>query len=222
MPRSPWLASAGCTNSAGVPVEASVAAILRPTWPLLPMPITTTRPGIRASHGRPARSRRPGAPSGRAAPAPRCRRSRARAAARARRRRRGMRVLQALCGAERPVGSVDSMSPQKRLAAARLDLRCRASAAQAGLHPRGRPTCRRSGLWSARSLQSTSHDHVHARTGAALPRRRRGGRGAVPHREAAADAGLPGGRRADRPERDRARDGHRAASATSPSSASCS
>ena len=29
MPRSPWLASAGWTNSAGVPVEASVAAILR-------------------------------------------------------------------------------------------------------------------------------------------------------------------------------------------------
>ena len=44
MPRSPWLASAGCTNIAGVPVEASVAAILRPTCPLLPMPITTTRP----------------------------------------------------------------------------------------------------------------------------------------------------------------------------------
>ena len=44
MPRSPWLASAGCTNMAGVPVEASVAAILRPMWPLLPMPITTTRP----------------------------------------------------------------------------------------------------------------------------------------------------------------------------------
>ena len=44
MPRSPWLASAGCTNMAGVPVEASVAAILRPTWPLLPMPMTTTRP----------------------------------------------------------------------------------------------------------------------------------------------------------------------------------
>jgi hypothetical protein len=44
MPRSPWLASAGCTKNAGVPVLASVAAILRPTWPLLPMPITTTRP----------------------------------------------------------------------------------------------------------------------------------------------------------------------------------
>ena len=29
---------------AGVPVEASVAAILRPMWPLLPMPMTTTRP----------------------------------------------------------------------------------------------------------------------------------------------------------------------------------
>jgi hypothetical protein len=44
MPRSPWLASAGCTKSAGVPVLARVAAILRPTCPLLPMPITTTRP----------------------------------------------------------------------------------------------------------------------------------------------------------------------------------
>ena len=31
MPRSPWLASAGCTKKAGVPVDASVAAILRPT-----------------------------------------------------------------------------------------------------------------------------------------------------------------------------------------------
>jgi hypothetical protein len=29
MPRSPWLASAGCTKCAGVPVEAKVAAILR-------------------------------------------------------------------------------------------------------------------------------------------------------------------------------------------------
>ena len=46
MPRSPWLASAGWTNSAGVPVEDKVAAILRPIWPLLPIPITTTRPGI--------------------------------------------------------------------------------------------------------------------------------------------------------------------------------
>ena len=44
MPRSPWLASAGWTNCAGVPVEASVAAILRPTWPDLPMPETITRP----------------------------------------------------------------------------------------------------------------------------------------------------------------------------------
>jgi hypothetical protein len=31
MPKSPWLASAGCTNIAGVPVLANVAAILRPT-----------------------------------------------------------------------------------------------------------------------------------------------------------------------------------------------
>src|SRR5450830_1100648 len=44
MPRSPWLASPGCTNSAGVPVDAKVAAILRPTWPDLPMPVTITRP----------------------------------------------------------------------------------------------------------------------------------------------------------------------------------
>ncbi|MNK99578.1 hypothetical protein D3C87_1199820 [compost metagenome] len=44
MPRSPWLASAGCTKNDGVPVEASVAATLRPMWPDLPMPDTTTRP----------------------------------------------------------------------------------------------------------------------------------------------------------------------------------
>ena len=44
MPRSPWLASAGCTYIAGDPVEASVAAILLPIWPLLPMPVTTIRP----------------------------------------------------------------------------------------------------------------------------------------------------------------------------------
>ncbi|MNT35431.1 hypothetical protein D3C72_1714590 [compost metagenome] len=46
MPKSPWLASAGCTKKAGVPVEARVAAIFRPMWPLLPIPITTTRPGV--------------------------------------------------------------------------------------------------------------------------------------------------------------------------------
>ena len=44
MPRSPWLASAGWTNWAGVPVEAKVAAILVAMWPLLPMPLTITRP----------------------------------------------------------------------------------------------------------------------------------------------------------------------------------
>src|SRR5580693_6881711 len=44
MPRSPWLASAACTKNAGVPVEASVAAIFLPTWPDLPMPVTMTRP----------------------------------------------------------------------------------------------------------------------------------------------------------------------------------
>ena len=44
MPRSPWLASLGCTKNAGVPVEAKVAASFWPTWPLLPMPVTITRP----------------------------------------------------------------------------------------------------------------------------------------------------------------------------------
>ncbi len=44
MPRSPWPASAAWTKKAGVPVEAKVAAILRPIWPLLPTPLTTTRP----------------------------------------------------------------------------------------------------------------------------------------------------------------------------------
>ena len=38
MPRSPWLASLGCTNEAGVPVEDSVPATFMPIWPLLPMP----------------------------------------------------------------------------------------------------------------------------------------------------------------------------------------
>ena len=46
MPRSPWLASLGCTNIAGVPVEASVDASLRPMWPLLPIPVMITRPRI--------------------------------------------------------------------------------------------------------------------------------------------------------------------------------
>ena len=43
-PRSPWVASAGWRNSDGVPVEASVAEIFCPMRPLLPMPVTTTRP----------------------------------------------------------------------------------------------------------------------------------------------------------------------------------
>src|SRR5210317_561268 len=46
MPRSPWLASAGCIKKAGVPVDASVAAILLLTCPDLPMPVTTIRPGV--------------------------------------------------------------------------------------------------------------------------------------------------------------------------------
>ena len=44
IPRSPCDASAGCTKNAGVPVEASVAASLRPMWPDLPIPETTIRP----------------------------------------------------------------------------------------------------------------------------------------------------------------------------------
>ena len=44
MPRSPCAASAACTNIDGVPVDASVAAILRAMCPLLPTPLTTTRP----------------------------------------------------------------------------------------------------------------------------------------------------------------------------------
>ena len=44
MPRSPWIASAGWMNRAGVPVEDRVAATFFITWPLLPMPVQTTRP----------------------------------------------------------------------------------------------------------------------------------------------------------------------------------
>ena len=40
------MASAGCTKKAGEPVEASVAAIFEPIWPLLPMPVTMIRPLI--------------------------------------------------------------------------------------------------------------------------------------------------------------------------------
>jgi hypothetical protein len=40
------LASAGWTKKAGVPVDASVAAIFEPIWPLLPTPVTITRPLI--------------------------------------------------------------------------------------------------------------------------------------------------------------------------------
>ena len=59
MPRSPWLASAGWTKAAGWPVEARVAAILRATWPDLPMPVTMTRPrrgGDRLDRGREGRA----------------------------------------------------------------------------------------------------------------------------------------------------------------------
>ena len=68
MPRSPWLASAGCRKNAGVPVLASVAAILPPTWPDLPIPETTTRP-VQASSMRQAFSNSPPRRSTRAATA---------------------------------------------------------------------------------------------------------------------------------------------------------
>src|SRR4051794_25164912 len=45
MPRSPWTASAGCRNTADVPVLHRVATILRAMWPLLPIPVTITLPG---------------------------------------------------------------------------------------------------------------------------------------------------------------------------------
>ena len=44
MPRSPCEASPGCTKNDGVPVLASVAAILPPMCPDLPIPMTMTRP----------------------------------------------------------------------------------------------------------------------------------------------------------------------------------
>ena len=54
MPRSPWLASPGWTKNAGEPVLARVAAILRPMWPDLPIPVTIMRPwqAIRMSQAR--------------------------------------------------------------------------------------------------------------------------------------------------------------------------
>jgi len=44
MPRSPWLASAGCMKNAGVPVLANVEAILLAMCPDLPIPVMTTLP----------------------------------------------------------------------------------------------------------------------------------------------------------------------------------
>ena len=44
MPKSPWLASPGCTKKAGLPVLAKVAAILWPICPDLPIPIIIIRP----------------------------------------------------------------------------------------------------------------------------------------------------------------------------------
>src|SRR5690349_14429528 len=44
MPRSPWIASAGCRKCAGVPVLESVAAIFWQMMPDLPIPVRMTRP----------------------------------------------------------------------------------------------------------------------------------------------------------------------------------
>ena len=44
MPKSPCPASPGCIKNEGVPVEAKVAAILRPICPDLPIPVMTRRP----------------------------------------------------------------------------------------------------------------------------------------------------------------------------------
>src|SRR2546425_389212 len=62
MPRSPCSESTGWRNDAGVPVEVSVAAILRAISPDLPTPETMSRPGAAASsrtaaaNGGPSRS----------------------------------------------------------------------------------------------------------------------------------------------------------------------
>ena len=59
MPRSPCTLSTGWRNVAGVPVDVSVAAILRPMSPDLPTPATITRPlhaaskSIAAANGAP-------------------------------------------------------------------------------------------------------------------------------------------------------------------------
>src|SRR5437016_4746987 len=65
MPRSPCRESTGCRNDAGVPVDVSVAAILRAISPDLPTPDTMTRPRAAASsrtaaaNGGPSRSATP-------------------------------------------------------------------------------------------------------------------------------------------------------------------
>ena len=62
IPRSPWLASAGWTKYAGVPVLDMVEAILRAMCPDLPMPLTITRPlqaRISETAARKRSSRRP-------------------------------------------------------------------------------------------------------------------------------------------------------------------
>ena len=64
MPRSPWLASAGWTNCAGVPVEASVAAILRRDMAALADPGDDQPPAHRGAdiEGERRTSRRASAP----------------------------------------------------------------------------------------------------------------------------------------------------------------
>jgi hypothetical protein len=67
MPRSPWPASAACTKKAGVPVEASVEATLRATWPDLPSPVTMTRPLARRIRSTEAANAAPSGPCNAAA-----------------------------------------------------------------------------------------------------------------------------------------------------------
>ena len=62
MPKSPCAASAGWTKNAGVPVDAIVAAIFRPTCPDLPMPVMTTRP-LQCNRASAARTKPPSSAS---------------------------------------------------------------------------------------------------------------------------------------------------------------
>jgi hypothetical protein len=69
IPGRQWLASPGCMKKAGVPVDASVDAILRATCPDLPMPLTDRRgPWCAGSAWSAAMNFAPSGPRGRAPP----------------------------------------------------------------------------------------------------------------------------------------------------------